>query len=193
MPDGRIRKRPPRSSSRSAPKTLGESNRGQQNQSTDSSVVISAEVCRSPISPWSAIAVSVMASSVDVVLRRGRVARPGGHTLAATGSRGITPMRRTPRDAPSREPSPGRRADRKSTRLNSSHANISYAVFCLKKKTSIIVILMFDAFLLFRSHALAPAQRKYFVSSDLLFARVKVRHHQSEVHTIVLQYHQYVD
>src|SRR3712207_7547493 len=31
---------------------------------------------------------------------------------------------------------PGGRAheDRKSTRLNSSHANISYAVFCLKKK-----------------------------------------------------------
>src|SRR3712207_9154125 len=26
--------------------------------------------------------------------------------------------------------------DRKSTRLNSSHANISYAVFCLKKKIS---------------------------------------------------------
>src|SRR3712207_8930936 len=28
--------------------------------------------------------------------------------------------------------------DRKSTRLNSSHANISYAVFCLKKKNTII-------------------------------------------------------
>src|SRR3712207_7988224 len=28
-----------------------------------------------------------------------------------------------------------KRPDRKSTRLNSSHANISYAVFCLKKKT----------------------------------------------------------
>src|SRR3712207_7369751 len=28
----------------------------------------------------------------------------------------------------------GEDADRKSTRLNSSHANISYAVFCLKKK-----------------------------------------------------------
>src|SRR3712207_7654596 len=27
--------------------------------------------------------------------------------------------------------------DRKSTRLNSSHANISYAVFCLKKKTTV--------------------------------------------------------
>src|SRR3712207_5764431 len=28
------------------------------------------------------------------------------------------------------------REDRKSTRLNSSHANISYAVFCLKKKNT---------------------------------------------------------
>src|SRR3712207_7576288 len=32
-------------------------------------------------------------------------------------------------------PAVATRADRKSTRLNSSHANISYAVFCLKKKT----------------------------------------------------------
>src|SRR3712207_7585793 len=37
--------------------------------------------------------------------------------------------RRNTRVAP--HPSP---KDRKSTRLNSSHANISYAVFCLKKK-----------------------------------------------------------
>src|SRR3712207_8412294 len=29
-----------------------------------------------------------------------------------------------------------RKKDRKSTRLNSSHANISYAVFCLKKKNT---------------------------------------------------------
>src|SRR3712207_9024358 len=36
-------------------------------------------------------------------------------------------LRRGCSDAPS---------DRKSTRLNSSHANISYAVFCLKKKTN---------------------------------------------------------
>src|SRR3712207_8809048 len=28
--------------------------------------------------------------------------------------------------------------DRKSTRLNSSHANISYAVFCLKKKNTMV-------------------------------------------------------
>src|SRR5258707_11207204 len=32
------------------------------------------------------------------------------------------------------DPIGGRLLDRKSTRLNSSHANISYAVFCLKKK-----------------------------------------------------------
>src|SRR3712207_7363204 len=30
--------------------------------------------------------------------------------------------------------------DRKSTRLNSSHANISYAVFCLKKKNRILSV-----------------------------------------------------
>src|SRR3712207_8437748 len=36
-------------------------------------------------------------------------------------------------DPPLRE-RPALLADRKSTRLNSSHANISYAVFCLKKK-----------------------------------------------------------
>src|SRR3712207_9436471 len=40
-----------------------------------------------------------------------------------------------------RQPEPARdgaatSVDRKSTRLNSSHAHISYAVFCLKKKTS---------------------------------------------------------
>src|SRR3712207_8170362 len=37
--------------------------------------------------------------------------------------------------APRVGPHQYRHLDRKSTRLNSSHANISYAVFCLKKKT----------------------------------------------------------
>src|SRR3712207_7028935 len=32
--------------------------------------------------------------------------------------------------------------DRKSTRLNSSHANISYAVFCLKKKKKSIILIL---------------------------------------------------
>src|SRR3712207_8884227 len=34
--------------------------------------------------------------------------------------------------------------DRKSTRLNSSHANISYAVFCLKKKNTTLHRITFD-------------------------------------------------
>src|SRR3712207_8380714 len=39
------------------------------------------------------------------------------------------------KDAKDQEGDPDvEQADRKSTRLNSSHANISYAVFCLKKK-----------------------------------------------------------
>src|SRR3712207_8784669 len=36
----------------------------------------------------------------------------------------------------------GASVDRKSTRLNSSHANISYAVFCLKKKTKTESVLL---------------------------------------------------
>src|SRR3712207_7487503 len=56
---------------------------------------------------------------------RPRVARPRGpHDGGCAPEPGAPP---SPRGARSRE-------DRKSTRLNSSHANISYAVFCLKKK-----------------------------------------------------------
>src|SRR5438067_2159713 len=48
-----------------------------------------------------------------------------------SGSRGVAARRLSDRklDGPG-----GRAADRKSTRLNSSHVSISYAVFCLKKK-----------------------------------------------------------
>src|SRR5256886_7033666 len=35
---------------------------------------------------------------------------------------------------------PGITADRKSTRLNSSHSQISYAVFCLKKKKRLVAL-----------------------------------------------------
>src|SRR3712207_7982622 len=37
-------------------------------------------------------------------------------------------------------------ADRKSTRLNSSHANISYAVFCLKKKKTKLHTLLHESY-----------------------------------------------
>src|SRR5205814_8675016 len=52
--------------------------------------------------------------------------------------RAAVPTARAPRAPERLAPPPGRprgaRADRKSTRLNSSHLGISYAVFCLKKK-----------------------------------------------------------
>src|SRR5688500_19852762 len=64
--------------------------------------------------------------------------RPPSSTLFpyTTLFRSQVPARRR-RDPPShRAARPfGRRRDRKSTRLNSSHLVISYAVFCLKKKT----------------------------------------------------------
>src|SRR3712207_6893410 len=41
---------------------------------------------------------------------------------------------------------PGVREDRKSTRLNSSHANISYAVFCLKKKKDLEYLFILESF-----------------------------------------------
>src|SRR2546430_7673834 len=44
----------------------------------------------------------------------------------ASPSETLSLRRRTPSSSP--------RIDRKSTRLNSSHSQISYAVFCLKKK-----------------------------------------------------------
>src|SRR2546430_10700064 len=49
----------------------------------------------------------------------------------------LTPLKPEPQPArPETENTPARKPgeDRKSTRLNSSHSQISYAVFCLKKK-----------------------------------------------------------
>src|SRR5256885_12120269 len=39
-------------------------------------------------------------------------------------------------------PAQPRRRDRKSTRLNSSHLVISYAVFCLKKKKTYLIVIV---------------------------------------------------
>src|SRR3712207_8916857 len=56
--------------------------------------------------------------------------QPRPHRVRAVLRRaGEGPARGRPGDSALRRP-----GDRKSTRLNSSHANISYAVFCLKKK-----------------------------------------------------------
>src|SRR3712207_7694119 len=53
---------------------------------------------------------------------------------AASGSLAGTACVQTRRSEGRQGRSASESTDRKSTRLNSSHANISYAVFCLKKK-----------------------------------------------------------
>src|SRR3712207_7160203 len=84
--------------------------------------------------------------SILVTQRREQCARKGG-LLPAHVHMLAMPVRLPPQDGEQRRrggKGPGQglgdcaarlqRLDRKSTRLNSSHANISYAVFCLKKK-----------------------------------------------------------
>src|SRR3712207_7545239 len=65
------------------------------------------------------------------LVRQGAAPRAQARPRDGAGHR----PRRGARPGHGGRPLPGRRrGDRKSTRLNSSHANISYAVFCLKKK-----------------------------------------------------------
>src|SRR3712207_7803790 len=64
----------------------------------------------------------------DVAARQPRLVPGGGHRRGSSLRCGS--------DAP----------DRKSTRLNSSHANISYAVFCLKKKKTRNILISSSSF-----------------------------------------------
>src|SRR2546429_9281016 len=57
-----------------------------------------------------------------------------GELLGHTWARVRDAHRDAVAHAARRDPDPAGRRDRKSTRLNSSHGYISYAVFCLKKK-----------------------------------------------------------
>src|SRR2546427_8977439 len=61
-------------------------------------------------------------------------ARTGRRGRSRTGTRGTPKGSGKRRTRCGRGPSSPRNGDRKSTRLNSSHSQISYAVFCLKKK-----------------------------------------------------------
>src|SRR3712207_6911006 len=80
---------------------------------------------RSTLFPYTTLFRSVLRKA------RGPAGGPGEHADAAEKDED-EPLRPRPHGATLRR---GRQRDRKSTRLNSSHANISYAVFCLKKKT----------------------------------------------------------
>src|SRR2546427_8154415 len=69
--------------------------------------------------------------------RRPRQDRPRGRALSPAGPRGRSARGGAGGAVPVLGPCKLRdrgRLDRKSTRLNSSHSQISYAVFCLKKK-----------------------------------------------------------
>src|SRR5256886_6063923 len=70
---------------------------------------------RSTLFPYTTLFRSLVPGTREATPDSSRAAKAGGRLLAST------PERAVPRD-------------RKSTRLNSSHSQISYAVFCLKKK-----------------------------------------------------------
>src|SRR3712207_7003100 len=81
---------------------------------------------RSTLFPYTTLFRSQPRMPVDAVVRvDDAVGRGGADRRAAEDVRGDRGVERL-----------GDR-DRKSTRLNSSHANISYAVFCLKKKKNL--------------------------------------------------------
>src|SRR6202522_1049873 len=71
------------------------------------------------------------------------------HSAEGTPARGLSP-------------GPPRREDRKSTRLNSSHLRISYAVFCLKKTESNLVHRA-DADLVFPATVISAVREPDFV------------------------------
>src|SRR5690606_40554482 len=85
---------------------------------------------RSTLFPYTTLFRSKLASRLNPASSAGGDGRPWRARRAAPsrppGRRSRRGRRRPRRDARSR--------DRKSTRLNSSHVKISYAVFCLKKK-----------------------------------------------------------
>src|SRR2546427_5511289 len=71
---------------------------------------------------------------VGVPLERFRPAEDRPAPVLAAQKDPGEPPRELAGDLPEVQPYPGPGRDRKSTRLNSSHSQISYAVFCLKKK-----------------------------------------------------------
>src|SRR3712207_8018195 len=87
---------------------------------------------RSTLFPYTTLFRSIGCLQCLEHLEQGRLVQ--GHRVLCPSARTIGVVSLTiTRWPPLREPP---REDRKSTRLNSSHANISYAVFCLKKKNT---------------------------------------------------------
>src|SRR3712207_7531255 len=92
---------------------------------------------RSTLFPYTTLFRSVVEVPLERVERRPDPA-PGRRDLRPEGEAARPLVRK---DLPKRFLVGVGQRDRKSTRLNSSHANISYAVFCLKKKNTTLVTL----------------------------------------------------
>src|SRR2546430_7120875 len=75
---------------------------------------------RSTLFPYTTLFRSLVRAAIAAGADPDRVVTHAVHNLAVEGAANLDPDR-----------------DRKSTRLNSSHSQISYAVFCLKKKNNI--------------------------------------------------------
>src|SRR5688572_32742239 len=90
---------------------------------------------RSTLFPYTMLFRSVLGREFEIpLLCRAAHLTPqqGTQLLARLASQGLVEIAATLGE---QETWQFRHADRKSTRLNSSHSQISYAVFCLKKKT----------------------------------------------------------
>src|SRR2546427_5753060 len=89
--------------------------------------------CRRPWPVASASVCSTGAVGISVIAARARqqVEKEGRADQGRENAQRQLDARRAARQGVGRN----HEADRKSTRLNSSHSQISYAVFCLKKKT----------------------------------------------------------
>src|SRR5215208_1760759 len=59
---------------------------------------------------------------------------------------------------------PERQLDRKSTRLNSSHVAISYAVFCLKNKTILIILITYFIGFSKQERSFTSVQKQHMLS-----------------------------
>src|SRR3712207_7787975 len=91
---------------------------------------------RSALCPYTTLFRSYLDESVDPSWI-GRTISGGPESLAPWATLGREGRRHAFAHV---RPNPVAYRDRKSTRLNSSHANISYAVFCLKKKHPLRVL-----------------------------------------------------
>src|SRR5690625_6967910 len=100
---------------------------------------MSASVASVTINPEREKLLIVTTSYFHALLSR-LATKSNTYTLSLHDALPICPGRARPRPTSAGRPTPrsAARLDRKSTRLNSSHVAISYAVFCLKKKKSML-------------------------------------------------------